>query len=562
MLGNMNRFCRECRAAFEVSQQDLNFYGKISPSFGGAVQSVPAPTLCPRCRLRRRLCFRNHIFVYLRPSSTTGKQIFSMFTEDVPFPVVSKEEWWGDGWDPTSFGREFDFTKSFFEQFEPLRNAVPHFPLSVVNMENSEYCNNAGDIKNCYLVFNTNNSQDSMYCESIWNSKNCLECTHTPFSELCYDTSECSRCYNVQSSLSCEDCRDSCFLLNCRSCANCFGCVNLRRAEFCILNQRYSREEYERFLGSIDLASFSARSEMDLKMRQFFVQHPRPHAQTRMVENVTGNFVSESRNTFDSFLVRGADNVRFGLNLNYDVKDCYDFTLFGQRSELLYECAICGINAYNMRFCFDCWGGVSDLDYCWMCVSSQNCFGCVGLKKKQYCILNKQYSQEEYQRLTGEIVKHMRTTGEWGEFFPSTLSPIPYNQSYAQRFYPLSEGQARAAGHRWDVKEAISRAGGIPASQLPDGLPSADTPITVFSAKSGRPFKITAEEIRQYRRFNVPLPRVTYDERMQQRAAEIGGLELFERACAKSGGKILTTYAPDSPWIVWDKAVYDQEFSG
>jgi len=31
----------------------------------------------------------------------------------------------------------------------------------------------------------------------------------------------------------------------------------------------------------------------------------------------------------------------------------------------------------------------------------------------KYCILNKQYSKEEYEELVPKIIEHMQKTGEW-----------------------------------------------------------------------------------------------------------------------------------------------------
>ncbi len=80
--------------------------------------------------------------------------------------------------------------------------------------------------------------------------------------------------------------------------------------------------------------------------------------------------------------------------------------------------------------------------YCDSCNSCDSCFGCIGLHHKKYCILNKQYSREEYVELTQRIKKHMMETGEWGEFFPHSLSPFGYNESIAQDFFPLFKDEA------------------------------------------------------------------------------------------------------------------------
>ncbi|MEI8091823.1 MAG: hypothetical protein WCG98_06500 [bacterium] len=49
-----------------------------------------------------------------------------------------------------------------------------------------------------------------------------------------------------------------------------------------------------------------------------------------------------------------------------------------------------------------------------------HCFGCVGLKNKEYCILNTQYTQQEYEQIVPEIIDYLMHIGERGEFFPMT----------------------------------------------------------------------------------------------------------------------------------------------
>ncbi len=200
--------------------------------------------------------------------------------------------------------------------------------------------------------------------------------------------------------------------------------------------------------------------------------------------------------------------------------------------------------------------------YCMFCPGSSDCFGCVGLKRKRYCILNKQYSKEEYEELVPKIIAHMRTTGEWGEFFPISMSPYAYNHTLAQRYYPLTKEQVAALGGRWIEETMPEAAQAIEASALPDGLPDTDDAIIVKSERSGRPFKITSQEIKRYRQFQVPLPRLTYDERMEDRAKILGGIKLYDRTCAKTGKPIRTTIPPDSPWIVWDREEWEREFGG
>jgi hypothetical protein len=80
-----------------------------------------------------------------------------------------------------------------------------------------------------------------------------------------------------------------------------------------------------------------------------------------------------------------------------------------------------------------------------------NLFLCVGLRNKSYCILNKQYTKEEYEELVPRIIEKMMTTPlrqgfegqmEWGEFFPTSLSPFGYNETVAQEYFPMMREEA------------------------------------------------------------------------------------------------------------------------
>ncbi|TSC80471.1 MAG: Uncharacterized protein G01um101425_125 [Candidatus Peregrinibacteria bacterium Gr01-1014_25] len=555
----MQQSCRQCQAGFEITDDDLAFLDKVSPVFNGKKEAIPAPTLCPECRLQRRLAFRNQIHVFSRTSSLSGKQIFSSWPEDVGFPVISNEEWWGDAWNGLSAGQTFDFGKSFHEQFHELRSQVPHIARSVSNLENSDYCVNAGELKNCYMVFNTTGGEDGMYCEMMNSSVNTLDCTMIVSSQLCCDCTLCENCYNLQSSQQCEHCSDSHFLLNCRSCKHCFGCVNLRHAEYCVFNEQKTKAEYDAFLRGLPASSHAWREDMRRKTQVFFQQHPRPNVILRQVEQCAGNIVLHSRNVQGSFFCSNDEDLTYCFGV-HGSKDCRDYSVWGNKAELVYEAVSCGINAQRLLCCYEVHTNTSNMLYCQGCVGCRDCFGCVGLKKQHHCVFNKQYTKEEYEALVPTIIAHMRFRGEWGEFFPMTEAFGPYNYSLAQRYFPLTKSEAATQKLHWYDQQIPEAKQAVEVSSLPDGLPAQDDPIIVRSALSGRPFKITSEEIRRYRQFNVPLPRMTYDERMEERIRKLGGIHLYQRACAKTGQSILTTYPPDSPYIIWDRDVYEKEF--
>lgn len=552
--------CTKCQNSFEVTDEDLKFYDHVSPIFAGKKYAVPPPTHCPLCRLKNRLVFRNHTALFQRPAYPSGEMIFSMHPETAPFPVMKNEDWISDSWDPLSYGLDFDFSRPFFEQFKVLNDRVPKYARVALRNENCDYANNLSDNKNCYMVFSISNAEDCMYCEDSWGSKDCIECTITLQSEKCYDCTDCIRCFSLQSSEHSENCSDSYFMAFCRSCKNCFGCTNLRNREYCIFNEQKTKEEYEDFIKAFNGSSWSQRNQYREKFEALMMQSPRPHATLHQTEDCTGNFLTESRKVTESFFIQHGENLKYCFNLYEGANDCMDYSFSGRKAELIYNSCLCVINVYGILFSMQCRDGSSNLIYCYGCDSCKDCFGCSGMRRKQYCIFNKQYSKEEYEKIVPQIIEHMRKTGEWGQFFPEEFTPMPYNRSIVSRYFPLTKEEAIAQNFTWHEEDPKQFPGAVDATSLPDGLPDSNDPLVIRSSISGRPFRITAQELVRYSEFKVPLPRLSYEERMNDRAKNLGGIKLYERTCAKTGKPVLTTYSPDSPYIIWDLDEYNREF--
>ena len=179
--------CKQCNQEFKVEDEDLDFYKKISPTFAGKTYEIPPPTLCPDCRMQRRMIWRNEKVLYKRKCDLCQKDIVSVYSEDKPFIVYCQECWWSDKWNPLDFGKEYDPNKSFFEQLAMLQAKVPRIALMNKNPENSEYCNIAGENKNCYLlVAGSWYNEDCCYGIRATRLKNCVDTYNLGDSELCY----------------------------------------------------------------------------------------------------------------------------------------------------------------------------------------------------------------------------------------------------------------------------------------------------------------------------------------------------------------------------------------
>ena len=158
------RTCKQCSTDFPITDKDLEFYDKVSPVFGGVKYGIPTPSLCPDCRQRRRLSFRNERKLYKRNCDATGKSIISIYSPDKPFKVYHQDFWWSDKWDPMDYGRDFDFGKSFFGQFNQLSTDVPKSALTLINCENCEYSHILSNSKDLYLCYDGDLGRNSLYC--------------------------------------------------------------------------------------------------------------------------------------------------------------------------------------------------------------------------------------------------------------------------------------------------------------------------------------------------------------------------------------------------------------
>ncbi len=548
----MKKTCKCCKEAFEITEQDREFLTRMQ---------VGEPTLCYFCRMIRRLAQRNERHLYHRKCDLSGRQIISHFSRDKRFPVYDIEVWWSDKWDELSYGRDFDFSgPSFFAQFLELRDSVPRMARQHQKpMENSDYCNCASRNKNCYLLFSTNRCEDCYYGAWVNDCKSCVDNLNLDRCELCYECVGCRECYDLRYSRDCTSCTSSLFLRDCTGCANCFGCTSLVNQEYCLYNERVGKERYLAFLSTLNTGSHQAieklRDEIESALGVMFVKQ----FHGTNVENSTGDYLRNCRNAHCCFELDNCEDMSYSMCL-YNAKSSMDHSYWGGNSELTYECQACGYNLFNLRFCNLCWSDCSDLIYCDHCFSSKSCFGCVGLRRKEYCILNKQFSKEEYEKLVPRIIEHMKNCGEWGEFFPLASSVFAYNESVAQEHAPLSRKEALAAGISWHDEYDEKKNNYIgPQLELPDSIVEVDASICskiLRCEQTGRPYKIVEPEIEYYRRLKIPLPRICPDARHARRLTFRNPRLLWQKNCVGCGTEMLTCYAPARPEKVFCEKCY------
>ncbi len=507
--------CSHCASEFDIHQEDRDFYDKVSPKFGSYTAEMPAPRLCPSCRERRRLAFRNERKLYRRKCDASKKNIISIHSPDKPYQVYSQKIWRSDARDPMDYAHEYDPTVSFTEQFWDLMSRVPMAPLTseFTQQENCDYTNSSWPWKNCYMSFEWAFCENVLHSKSIFYSQDCIDCSYSSHLTDCFQCVDSERC---TSSSYVQYCTDSSFLqwcYNCHNCQFCINCDNLTNKKYCIENKQYdSKEAFE-------------------KAKAGYVYTPRGFKKLthwRLVgnEDVTeAKNVSHAKNSSYVSTCSDIENVKFARDV-FDVKDSYDFYSWWENVQLCYELQESGRNVMRSAFLYLCRNNISDSYYCYYCTNSSHLFACVWLRHKKYCIFNKQYTKEEYEKIVPQIIENMKQAGEWWEFFHPSLSPFGYNETTAQEDYPEDKDSVVALGYKWSEYEkplpTVERM--IEAKKLPRNIQAIpDTIINhvISCSETQKPFRVTSMELEFYRKHDLSFPMfhpdVRHAKRMQLR---------------------------------------------
>ncbi len=594
MSDSETKQCQSCKQNFTIDAEDFDFYQKID---------VPPPTWCPECRVKRRLSFRDYRVLYKRKDDRTGETIFSIFNPKSQCKVWDREYWWSDNWDALDYGMDVDFSKPFFEQIKELFRNVPMPSQSTWNLTNSDYAAGSNNLKNCYLTFVATSNEDCAYAAEINQTKRSFDVTRLESSELCFDSFALTKCYQTFFSSHCENCVDVWFSRNLIGCSECFGCINLNNKKNNIFNQQYSKEEYDKKIKEFNVGSYSNLLKIKSEVSKIFAMNIRRCFEGRHNADVSGEYINNSKNVHESYYVTGSEDCKYIQSFfTPGSRDCYDCTLWGENVERIYECSSIGDDSYNIKFGFRCYKGAKNCEYSIMSVGCSDIFGCVGLRNKQYCILNKQYDEASFKEMRAKIIQHMNDMPymdkmgrvyKYGEFFPVELSPFGYNESAAQDYFPLSKEEAEMEGYAWAERESVEYQCTIKAEDLPDDIKNVDNNIIneVIECAHNREcdhscigaFKIIPQELEFYKSFGIPLPRLCHNCRHYERIRSRNSMKLWHRSCQcgglQSANKIYTntvshshgsapcpnefqtSYDPSRPEIVYCEECYQKEVS-
>ncbi len=345
--------------------------------------------------------------------------------------VVSLDDFKKDIWE-WLYSLEYSDRRSFLDTFKDL---YYNYPSPVVNQfginENTTWGDNIRGAKNIYLsiiawdmaenvlytfkwesnVINILNGNNITYnCENIYYSKTVRSSYNTFFSKFIYNSS------NIW------------FSDNLVACKECLFCHNLQNQEYYINNIPYSKEEY-----------FSYKEDLLKKKDKFeeYYHNLSSKGNIRLCDNSYGHSLFNCHEVVNAYEVSNVNRARNILYCDWwsDSSDCYDvLDSCTDRTHHLY--AVMWQAFGDHIYCSDTIVESSYIYYSYKLQDCSFCLGCVHLKNKSYCILNKQYSKEERYTKIDEIFTQMEKDWQLWEFFPATMNPFYFNDTAAYLIDP------------------------------------------------------------------------------------------------------------------------------
>jgi hypothetical protein len=326
-------------------------------------------------------------------------------------------------------------------------------------------------------------------------------------------------------------------------------------------NQPYSKEEYEEKLRQYQLCTHSGVNKARVEWIDERLKYPKRATMNINAEGCTGDYIANAKNCTECFIIaKECEDLRYVLNGFPSFKDGMDATYCGEQASQIYESIASGGPAQRVSFCHVACDGSHDVHYSNMLFNCHDCFGCVCLRNKSYCILNKQYTEEEYNDLLSRIIAHMREHAEWGVFPDPKISPFVYNETVACEYFPLTQREALEQGFTWreESRENVSANKNFAIDSIHD-VPETVVDEVYCCTVCGKNYRLTKVELQYLKEMHIPVPRACFDCRHLARMKMAHGRNVYKRACDNCGAGMHTSFSPKQPEQVFCEACYAEE---
>ncbi len=602
------RKCKRTWQDFAIFQWDIELLEKISPKIWWKKYNLPLPNLTRQERRRRRLMRRNDRKLYRATCNINHKPIITIYHPKMKFDIVENQEWFKSV-DNSNHWISFDTSKAFGEQLSNLnKKTSKQNVLTTGLMENSTYTHNVWDMKNCYMSFDAGMSEKTFYTVRCSNSKITFDSLEVNQWEIIFDSISVTKSQNLFYSQNVQDSSYGAFLYNCIGCHNCIGCSNLINKNYHILNKPVSKKEFDSIWNIIFDWTRKSKEIFEKDYKKLLLQTPQKNMNQTNSENSVSHNIINCKDIFLSQDMISTENARYcdRLVTYWKSSDIMDVSSWAGNMNNCYELNCCWSDdkttATNCHFGSYLFWWVNNTQYSLHIPSMSNrLFGCADIDKKEYHILNKKYSKDEYEKLVPKIIEHMKKNWERWEFLDPKYSPFPYNDTIANDYYPIHTIQypnwkkeildPKGTGNIFihEPEKTISKAAldlwwsqkietkrrtkeqevNIPKwldkinwIDLPKNIKDVWDDIlskAIICTISQRPFRIIKSELEFYRKYKLPLPIHHPDIRHLDRLNKTVFFDIHLRDCDKCSIKMLSVYPNDYEWKVYCEYCYNKE---
>ncbi|MDD4530299.1 MAG: hypothetical protein PHO80_01975 [Candidatus Gracilibacteria bacterium] len=331
-----------------------------------------------------------------------------------------------------------DYTyDNFFDGMSLLQKIVPTSCVRQYGVYiNSEYTDTNSNVENCFLIRCSTLCKNVGYSLVVKKTENVFNSIKVQGGEgNIYQSSSIDGSFNVFYSKCIENSSNVWFSYNLTGCSECVFCNDLSNKSYCINNIEYNKENY-----------FQKKEEILRKKGDFhdwYYNLPGHNFRTINSENVENVFGGTN-------IINGRNSLIVGNPIG--TKNIYDTLLTGTTGDY-YGCADSGVNSEKI-YCSVAIVNSNTIFYSQFLEGCSFCLGCIGLKNKSFCILNKQYSKEDWYELADKIFVQMNLDGILGDFFPGKMNPFYFNDTMAYLIDDtFTKEEVEKDGYMWRNEE-------------------------------------------------------------------------------------------------------------
>lgn len=588
------RTCKRTGEEFPIFQLQKD----IEDTMGVTYQQ----NLSPASIFRSICMFRNERHLYKNTSQKSGKSVIAMYPSESGVNVYDTPEF-----------RESDFIlpgkdvptdiHEATKIFNDLLSSIPKQGRINDRNENAEYANYVGSSKNIYMSFIIYyESQDVYYSYAAIPGKDIMDCSYVTRVDLAYEGINLFDSYGIFFCLNINNSQNCYFSIDLDNCHHCLFCHNLRGKAYHIYNKEYTKEEFEQYFSQMKkhMKTHTGLQIYIVEYEQILASALYKHVNQINSQNCAGDALigcNQSILVFDSHASNESVNIwwwPFEKCLNM-IWWCADYVVNSWRIGAGLE----GESSSKILGCYNVYTS-HNIITCQDLIGCSNMLLCCGLKNKEYCILNRQFSKEEREKTSKILIHQMKEAGTYWAPPVHTLSSFPYNDTTANDLFPIKsivigdqttivnpngEGSVTILQPDQFISDAILDLGGeekieirrrtrdveinipenaatILAKDIPDNIDDVQDDILdkiIICEISGRPFRIIAQELAFYRKHGMPIPHRHHDVRWHARKDKRTLRNLYVRTCDACSAEILSVYDSKATHKVYCEDCYNKE---